>query len=902
MMLRPRRMAAALGLVGILAGCVGDSEPPTDLTATSATFHAWGVPSTTATVYFFKYGTSPQFGQETPRRFPTGLTPNTRYPIVENVTGLTPATRYYYTICGKEQSDDDSKILCGNTEVLVTSLPTTDYQQVTLAIGGAELGENAMSIAVLPNRSVVHTARSGTVRITDAAGNTKVAGQLGVYTHDEEGLQGVAADPNFAVNRFIYLYYSPLLSTPAGDAPVTGTQADFDRWKGVARLSRFTLRADDTLDPASETVLLDVPQDRGICCHMGGDLDFDKDGNLYLTTGDDTNPWGDAAGYAPIDERPDRNPAFDAQRSSANTNDLRGKLLRIHPQPDGTYTIPPGNLFAPGTAKTRPEIYAMGFRNPFRMSVDRPTGIVYLGEYGPDALTASERGPAGQVEFDRITGPGNYGWPYCTGTNTPAETYSEWTFPSGPAGALFDCAGGPTNNSFRNTGLAKLPAAQPSWIKYGDDANSPPEFDVPPTPGRDSQSPMGGPVYHFDPALASPVKFPATLDGMYFAAEFGRKWIKAIAVNPSGSRGGITAFPWAGTQVIDTAFGPDGALYVLDFGVGFANNQALYRIEFVGGRNRNPIAKASADRTSGIAPLTVAFSSAGSFDPEGGAPTYSWSFGDGGTSTQANPSHTYTVNGTYSPTVTVRDPAGLTATASLVVTVGNTAPTVSLVAPGDGKLFSFGDAVPFQVAVTDPEDGAVDCARVKVTYFLGHDDHQHQMTTVNGCTGSVPTSADAQHTGGNIYGVVDAEYTDNGGLTTHSVHKLQPRHRQAEHFGAMAGVQIVDMASAEGNQKIGFIENGDWISFQPYLLSGVTGVSARVASGGAGGTIEVRAGSTTGPLLGSLTVPVTGSYGTWTTISAGLGGAPSGTTTLFLVFKGGAGFLFDLDAFTFTGG
>src|ERR1700755_3577202 len=125
-------------------------------------------------------------------------------------------------------------------------IPAADYQQVNLAMGSAELGE-AMSLAVLPDRSVVHTARDGTVRVTDAAGNTKVAGKLNVYTHDEEGLQGVAADPNFATNRFIYLYYSPTLSTPGGDAPTSGTQAQFDQWKGELHLSRFTLNADNTL-------------------------------------------------------------------------------------------------------------------------------------------------------------------------------------------------------------------------------------------------------------------------------------------------------------------------------------------------------------------------------------------------------------------------------------------------------------------------------------------------------------------------------------------------------------------------------------------------------------------------------------------------------------------------------
>ncbi|MGY1577478.1 carbohydrate-binding protein [Streptomyces sp. MN13] len=778
-------------------------------------------------------------------------------------------------------------------------IPPADYQQVQLATGAAELGE-PMSLTVLPDRSVLHTARDGTVRHTDAAGNTKVAGRLDVYTHDEEGLQGIAADPGFATNRHVYLYYSPRLSTPAGDAPVTGTAADFAPWKGHLNLSRFTLKADNTLDPASEKVVLEVPNDRGQCCHVGGDIDFDAAGNLYLTTGDDTNPF-DSAGYAPIDERGDRNPQFDAQRSSGNTNDLRGKLLRVKPTADGGYTVPPGNLFAPGTPDTRPEIYAMGFRNPFRMSVDRATGTVYVGDYGPDAGgTDPNRGPGGQVEFDRITGPGNYGWPYCTGTNTTAETYNEYTFPSGPSGAKYDCAGGPTNNSFRNTGQAKLPPARPSWIKYGLDG-SPPEF------GGGSESPMGGEVYRHDPGLDSPVKFPASLDGRFLAAEYGRQWIKAVEIEADGSYGTIEDFPWNGTQVMDTDFGPDGALYVLDYGTG-SNNQALYRIEYIAGSNRNPVAKAAADKTSGALPLTVRFSAQGSADPEGRPLTYSWDFGDGSTSTQADPSHTYTTKGTYRPTLTVKDPEGLTGTASLVVTAGNTAPTVTLRAPADGGLFSFGDTVPFRVQAGDPEDGTVDCAKVKVTYLLGHDSHTHAITSANGCTGTITVPQDGEHdSAANLYGVLDAEYTDNGGLTSHSVRTLQPRHRQAEHFTAQSGIETAAHGPAEGGRTVGFTDDGDWISFKPYALGDATRFTARVSSAGAGGTLEIRSGSPAGTLLGTATVPVTGGWETFTDVSTSLSAAPSGTTELYLVFRGptGRGNLYDVDAFTLhtgTGG
>ncbi|MGV9888943.1 PQQ-dependent sugar dehydrogenase [Streptomyces sp. NPDC003395] len=771
-----------------------------------------------------------------------------------------------------------------------------DFQQVTLAKGEAEVGE-PMSLAVLPDRSVLHTSRDGELRLTDAAGNTKLAGKLAVYSHDEEGLQGVGVDPDFASNRFVYLYYAPPLNTPAGDAPETGTAADFAPFDGVNRLSRFVLKTDGTLDLASEKQILDVPTTRGLCCHVGGDIDFDAAGNLYLSTGDDTNPF-QSDGYTPIDERADRNPGFDAQRTAGNTNDLRGKILRIKVNADGSYSIPDGNLFAPGTAKTRPEIYAMGFRNPFRFSVDKKTGILYVGDYGPDAGSASPtRGPAGQVEFARVTAPGNFGWPYCTGAN---DAYVDYDFATKTSGASFDC-NAPKNTSPHNTGLTDLPPAQPAWIPY--DGGSVPEF------GTGSESPMGGPVYHYDPALDSPVKFPEAYDGNFFAGEFGRRWIKRIVTDDAGTVQSINPFPWNGTQVMDMAFGPDGALYVLDYGLawfGGDDNSALYRIENATD-GHSPVPQAAASRTNGQAPLKVTFSSAGTTDQDGDALTYSWDFGDGGTSTEANPTYKYKKNGTYTATLTAKDPSGRTGSASVQIVVGNTAPTVSLELPQDGQLFSFGDAIPFKVRVTDPEDGkAIDCSKVTVTFVLGHDSHGHPLTSATGCSGTIQTSADGGHDeDANIFGVFDAQYTDNGGggqapLTTHARHVTQPKHRQAEHFGDSSGVDVITKDTAHGGRTVGNIDNGDWISFTPYVLSNATKITARVSSGGAGGTLEVRAGSPTGTLLGTAAVPVTGGWETFQDVQADLSRAPRGTTTLYLVFKGGTGALFDVDDFTFT--
>ncbi|MGW0711691.1 PQQ-dependent sugar dehydrogenase [Streptomyces sp. NPDC002643] len=777
------------------------------------------------------------------------------------------------------------------------ALAAEDFQQVTLAKGEPEVGE-PMSLAVLPDRSVLHTSRDGELRLTDAAGNTRLAGKLDVYSHDEEGLQGIGVDPGFADNRFIYLYYAPPLNTPAGDAPETGTAADFAPFDGVNRLSRFVLKTDGTLDTASETKILDVPASRGICCHVGGDIDFDAAGNLYLSTGDDSNPF-QSDGFTPIDERASRNPAFDAQRTSANTNDLRGKILRIKVDADGSYTVPDGNLFAPGTDKTRPEIYAMGFRNPFRFSVDKTTGILYVGEYGPDAGAANpSRGPAGQVEFARVTKPGNFGWPYCTGKN---DAYVDHDFATGTSGAAFDCSA-PKNTSPNNTGLTDLPPAEPAWIPYN--GASVPEF------GDGSESPMGGPVYHYDASLDSPVKFPEAYDGDFFAGEFGRRWIKRITSDADGTVQSINDIPWSGTQVMDMAFGPDGALYVLDYGLawfGGDENSALYRIENATD-GHSPVAQAAADRTSGQAKLKVNFSSAGTSDQDGDALTYSWDFGDGTTSTAANPRHTYKTNGTYTATVTAEDPSGRTGSASVRIVVGNTAPKVELRLPADGQLFAFGDAVPFEVRVSDPEDGRpIDCSKVKVTFILGHDSHGHPVTSANGCTGTIQTSADGGHDeNANIFGVFDAEYTDGGGggqapLTTHDQSVVQPTHRQAEHYGDSSGITVQSKDTAHGGKTVGDISNGDWISFKPYVLSDATKITARISSGGSGGKLEVRAGSPTGRLLGTATVPVTGGWETFQDVTADLSRAPRGTTTLHLVFKGsGTDALFDVDDFTFT--
>jgi PKD repeat protein len=223
---------------------------------------------------------------------------------------------------------------------------------------------------------------------------------------------------------------------------------------------------------------------------------------------------------------------------------------------------------------------------------------------------------------------------------------------------------------------------------------------------------------------------------------------------------------------MDMEFGPDGALYLLEYGDGyFAENPEaqLARIDYIGaGGNHTPEPKATGDVTNGKAPLTVAFSSDGTKDAEGDRLRYAWDFESDGTvdSREPNPTHTYTENGVYSASLQVTDVGGpqrgRSASTQVEIVVGNQAPVVDLVKPADGQQFSFGDTVEFEVKVHD--DQPVDCNQVSVTYILGHDSHGHPQTTATGCTGSIKTTVPGGHDPGtdNLSGVFEASYTDPG--------------------------------------------------------------------------------------------------------------------------------------------
>jgi cytochrome c len=648
----------------------------------------------------------------------------------------------------------------------------SSFQKVPLTF---KVGE-PMAIEVLPDGRVLHTDRKGRVYLyDDDTGINKLINRLELYQHDEEGLQDIAVDPNFRQNNWVYIYFSPPGDSPVddpstpevneGDAPFEGTQADWNRFKGIIRLSRFKL-AGGELDLDSEQRIIDIPVDQGICCHVGGKIQFDSQGNLFLSTGDDTNPF-QSDGYAPIDERSTRNPAFDAQRTSANTNDLRGKVLRIRPKAGGGYEIPAGNLFPQGAPKTRPEIYLMGLRNPFRYSVDRETGDLYVGDYSPDAGEADpERGPAGQGKWLVARGPGNYGWPYCATDELP---YIDGQFVPGPApdqpgfestGEPFDCED-PVNESPNNTGLTELPAVQHPDVWYGYAPSEVfPELEV------GGVGPMGGPAYQFRRNLNSPIKWPEYYDAVPLFYEWTRDYIKEFRLADDGSLFKIN--PVAplvrANNPMDLDFGPDGALYMIEYGDGFfvENEDAqVSRIDFVRG-NRTPTVTVSATPTNSLEPpLEVEFTSEAS-DPDGDSISYEWDFDADGEvdSTESDPTFTYTEEGVFDATLVVTDSTGRSAPASVEIVVGNQQPVVTFVTPTPDQPFQFGDTVEYEVTVED--DQPIDCSRLTVEYLLGHDQHSHPISETSGCTGQFEATA-GDHAGQpNIFAVFGASYEDEG--------------------------------------------------------------------------------------------------------------------------------------------
>ncbi|ACU61844.1 ThuA domain-containing protein [Chitinophaga pinensis] len=587
----------------------------------------------------------------------------------------------------------------------------------------AEKLNEPMEISVLNDGRILFVERHGAVKlyniktkqlktIATIPVSTKYKDKEGKESEAEDGLLGLNKDPDFASNHWIYLYYS-------------------DPAKPQNILTRYTLNG-DILDLKSRKVLLEIPTQREQCCHTGGSIDWDGKGNLYLSTGDNTSPR--ATTYAPIDERAARSP-WDAQKSSANTNDLRGKIIRIKPQPDGSYTIPEGNLFPKGTAKTRPEIYIMGDRNPFRLAVDKKSGFLYWGEIGPDASDDSLKGPAGQDEINQAKKPGNYGWPYFVGDNI---AYPRVDFTNEQVGGKFDPSK-PINTSPNNTGLNELPPAEKAFIWYPYGVSK--EF---PLLGSGGRSAMAGPVFYSDDFKKAQRAFPDYYDGKLLIYEWMRGWIMAVTLDKDANYVSMERVmpSYKFSNPMDMEFAANGDLYMLEYGSGWfsANDDArLIRIEYNSG-NRQPMIRMSTDKPGGAIPLTVNLSAAGTSDPDGDTLKYVWKVTskNGYTKTIAgqDAALTFAKPGLYKASLTVSDGKGSTAVQSIELTAGNEAPDVRIdIGSNNKSFFKVDKTYTYKVDVKDKEDGSLSAGKIKaadiavnIDYVMPGQDNQPPAT------------------------------------------------------------------------------------------------------------------------------------------------------------------------------
>lgn len=553
--------------------------------------------------------------------------------------------------------------------------------------------DRPMTMQMEPGGKIYFNELDGKLRLLDPKTKLiKTVGELNVFRDQESGFLGFALDPKFAENGHIFIQHSP---------------TDFD---GNA-ISRFTIKGEQ-LDHSSKKELLRWPVQRKECCHHAGEVHFGPDGNLYFSTGDNTSPF-QSDGFTPIDERDGRFP-FDAQKSSSNTNDLRGKINRIRPTADGGYTVPEGNLFPPGTPKTRPEIYAMGFRNPWRFTIDEKTGIVYVGDVGPDAgQNTEERGPNGFDTINQIRKPAYLGWPYSRG----GEVYRDFDFEGNKSGEAFNKPK-PVNNSPNNTGMTELPPVTPPMIWYP--AGKSEEFPLVGTGGRTA---CVAEVFHFKPDFVKTNGFPEHYDGALLWFDWQRplllwamldkdsnfkdleKFTESARVAQGGSDG---SGRFQIKRPVDAFFGPDGCLYFMDYGETWGKNPdaRIIKVSYQSG-NLSPVAKISVGNPSGQAPLKVSVSAEGSSDPEGKELSYGWFLNPGAKPVAKGRDAVITIDkvGNFELEIRVTDADGGTGTASARITVGNTAPTVTFLEPKDGDFFDAGVPLAYKIKIEDPEDG-----------------------------------------------------------------------------------------------------------------------------------------------------------------------------------------------------
>ncbi len=376
-----------------------------------------------------------------------------------------------------------------------------------------------------------------------------------VYTgFNEQGVIGIALSPKtFATDNFLYFMYS------------VGSLANPSATNGF-RISRFKVNlTTKVLDITSEKILIHIPAGTANRWHTAGSMQFDNYGNLYINIGDNESE----------------------ANGPANTADLRGGILRIHPDASTAkgYTIPAGNfgdywaqqwqkqgLVGRATAYrdtsiVKPEIYVKGSRNAYGSGTDKNRlGWIAWSECGPDV--AGQRAE----EYNITNHPAFSGWPFWVGFSVKqlafANGYDEQNEPKTDSlWALFNPASNlpavPVNNWPSAKGYDTLPPMhQPTYT----------------LPAGCAQ---GGTIIRYDGSINNPGKMPPQLDNTVMYTELGDRIFAVKFDTLTGANVGTVATVFGGLSVdkaapnlgnsLDFQQGPDGALYSVNWGEGCCN-------------------------------------------------------------------------------------------------------------------------------------------------------------------------------------------------------------------------------------------------------------------------------------------------------------------------------------------
>jgi glucose/arabinose dehydrogenase len=597
---------------------------------------------------------------------------------------------------------------CLNAAVASAAVPPDFEDTLVTKVSGPT------AIAFTPDRRLLITSHFGELRVyKNGALLPDPAIDLGakICSDKERGLLGVAVDPAYSdpANHYIYLYYTFNKFNSCAYSSSTSP---------VNRVSRFKLSDASVVDPASEQVLIDnVPSPDGI--HNAGDLQFGKDGNLYVSIGDGGCDYQGNSGCGSQND------------ASRDPHVLLGKILRITPNGG----IPATNPFQgsdsarcnlagrTSAGKKCQETFASGLRNPFRIAFDpNATGTRFF---------VNDVGQATWEEID-LGQPGvDYGWNVREGHCARGSSTDCGPPPSGMTNPIYDYN--------HDTGCTAV---------------------------------TGG-------AFVPNGIWPSQYNGAYLYADFTCGKIFSLK---SGGGGGFTATEFVtglgDLSAVVMAFGPHGsgqALYYTTYNLG----GQIRRVAYTGSLNRAPVAKAVATSPPyGDLPLNVAFDGTGSSDPDGDPLTYEWDFGDGTPrATAATTNHTYTQAGTYTATLRVRDDEMAVGTARIRIDAGNNPPSPTIQLPAWGARFRVGETITLQGSATDQEDGPLPDSALSWRVLRKHDSHFHPFLdprSGNGITFTAPAPEDlAAATTSDLR--IRLTATDSKGLKRTVIRILRPK-------------------------------------------------------------------------------------------------------------------------------